>query len=302
VKLYLWRGAARNFGDELNLVLWPRLLPGWFDEDDTEWFLGIGSVLDSRHPADRLKIVAGAGYGGYRAPPVLDGTWRIHWVRGPLTARRLGLSEELGLGDPASLLGSAMLGSPMLDPATSTTESGGAVGFMPHFESAAAGDWRAVAAGAGVNLIDPRDDPLVVLAAIGGCRVLLSEALHGVIAADALRVPWIAIEPLAAIHRAKWQDWAATLDLNIAFRRLPAASLLEVAEVSWLTRWHTTRGVLANAGDALRGAAAGWFIERAARALRRAADATAQLSADAALRRCQARMTACVERLAATRD
>ena len=88
------------------------------------------------------------------------------------------------------------------------------LGFIPHFESLNRGAWQEVAALAGVTLIDPRDDPLVVLGAISRCRVVISEALHGIIVADALRVPWIAIRPLAPIHRPKWFDWAETLDVD----------------------------------------------------------------------------------------
>ena len=87
MQLYRWRGAARNFGDELNTLLWPRLLPGFFDDDPAEQFLGIGLVLDARHNTGAVKLVAGAGYGGYEAPPRLDANWIIHWVRGPRTAR-----------------------------------------------------------------------------------------------------------------------------------------------------------------------------------------------------------------------
>jgi hypothetical protein len=91
VKLYCWRGRTRNFGDELNLLLWPRLLPGLLDDDDATLFLGIGSVLDARHAPAPVKVVAGAGFGGYQPPPALDENWLVHWVRGPHTARRLGL-------------------------------------------------------------------------------------------------------------------------------------------------------------------------------------------------------------------
>ncbi len=104
VRLYRWQGAVRNFGDELNTLLWPRLLPNFFDDDPTELFLGIGSVLDARHDATAVKVVAGAGYGGYQALPALDASWVVHWVRGPRTARLLGLPEAYGLGDPAMLL------------------------------------------------------------------------------------------------------------------------------------------------------------------------------------------------------
>ena len=186
--LYHWRGEARNFGDELNLLLWPRLLPGLMDDDPAELFLGIGSVLDARHARDAVKLVAGAGYGGYAPLPVLDARWVIHWVRGPRTARQLGLDTAYGLGDPAMLLPQA---------GWDRVGGGDTVAFMPHFESAERGAWVEAAAAAGIELIDPRGDPAAIIAAIGRCRVLLSEAMHGAIVADALRVPWIAVQPLA---------------------------------------------------------------------------------------------------------
>jgi succinoglycan biosynthesis protein ExoV len=51
--LYRWQGKARNFGDELNLLIWPRLLPDFFDADPAEMFLGIGSILDAAMPRPR---------------------------------------------------------------------------------------------------------------------------------------------------------------------------------------------------------------------------------------------------------
>ena len=78
--LYRWQGAARNFGDELNTVLWPALLPGFFDDDPAERFIGIGSVLDRRHDNSCRKLVAGAGYGGYQCPPALNDGWDIRFV------------------------------------------------------------------------------------------------------------------------------------------------------------------------------------------------------------------------------
>jgi succinoglycan biosynthesis protein ExoV len=183
VILYQWRGAHRNFGDELNGLLWPELLPDFFDENEDTRFLGIGSILDDRHDPNVRKLVAGSGYGGYQPRIALDKTWIVHWVRGKQTARLLGLSPAIGIGDPASLVPLAGL-SPMRENRD--------LGFMPHFESAIRGAWQEVSAVAGATLIDPRDDPLAVIAAIGKCRVLMSEALHGIIVADALRVPWIA--------------------------------------------------------------------------------------------------------------
>lgn len=286
--LYRWQGRSRNFGDELNTLVWPALLPGFFDDDPAARFLGIGSVLDDRHPAGALKIVAGSGYGGYEARPSLDRAWTIHWVRGPRTAAALGLPSALALGDPAVLV-----------PATvGLTQAGGAaIGFMPHFESAARGAWSQAAAWAGVRLIDPRDPPLDVLRAITGCKLLLSEALHGVIVADALRVPWVAIRPIAPVHRAKWLDWSDGMGIAPRFRALPASTPTEWAGASRLSAFHAARKWIASGPPVLAGSAPRWMQERAARALARAAEAEPQLSRDIVLDRCQARMLTVVETL-----
>ena len=284
MQLYRWRGAARNFGDELNTLLWPRLLPGFFDDDPAEQFLGIGSVLDARHDTGVVKLVAGAGYGGYQAPPRLDANWIIHWVRGPLTARLLGLPEACGLGDPAMLLSERCAG-------------GRAVGFMPHFESLDRGAWAEAAATVGLTLIDPRGDPAAILAAIGDCRLLLSEAMHGAIAADAMRVPWIALRPLASVHRAKWLDWADAVGLSIRFQVLATSSLSERLHISPLAASRRGRRLLELARPMLHAAARRRFIEKATRSLAVAARATPQLSAATALDRCRTRMLERLETL-----
>ena len=266
--LYQWRGAASNFGDELNAALWPKLLPDFFDNDPSIRFLGIGSVLDSRHGSAGSKIVAGAGYGGYEPRARLDRTWIVHWVRGPRTARSLGLPESMGLGDPASLLPDAGFAR--------AAPTGAHSGFMPHFESMARGDWARAATLAGVELIDPRGDPAEIVAAIGRCRVLLSEALHGAIAADTLRVPWVPMRPLAPTHRAKWADWGDSLGLRIDFAPLVPSSVQEARE-GW-------RGWAPVRPDAAR------LLDDAAGSLAAAARRAPTLSSDAALDRARARM------------
>ena len=104
MKMYFYRGRRPNFGDELNIWLWPRLLPGFFDDDERELFIGIGSTLIDFLPRESRKIVFGAGYGGYTAVPPIDERWRFYFVRGRLTAAALGLDADLGMGDAAILV------------------------------------------------------------------------------------------------------------------------------------------------------------------------------------------------------
>ena len=299
MKLYVWRGDRPNFGDALNDWLWPALLPGFFDEQDAELVLGIGSVLDSRHDPTRFKIVLGAGYGGYERLPRIDHSWAIHWVRGPQTARQLGIDPALGLGDPAMLwpFAAATRNMPGDRPRSPV---GGQVGFMPHFDSLDRGPWAEAAYAAGIHLIDPRSDPPQILAEIANCRLLISEAMHGAIVADTLRVPWIAVQPQAAIHRAKWQDWAGALGLRIRFQHLPPSSLYEWASVSRIASCRPVRKVMRHSAGALRRLGARRLMEGAAGALRRLVDGPGQLSELAALQRCQERMLARLE--AARRD
>lgn len=280
MRLYVWRGAARNFGDELNTVVWPRLLPGLLDPHGPVLLLGIGSVLDARHGQIGRKIVAGAGYGGYERPASLDRSWHVYWVRGPRTARRLGLPERFGLGDPACLLPLVHTPIPTSGPRD--------VGFMPHFESLSRGAWAAAAAAAGVRLIDPRGDPAAICDAIARCRVLLSEALHGVIVADALRVPWVALRPVAPIHRMKWLDWADTMALEPRFHPLPGSSSREWIEARCARAGPRVRAMLAAAAEPLLPSPA--YLDHAVAALRRAAAEPAQLSSATALDRAQGRM------------
>jgi succinoglycan biosynthesis protein ExoV len=220
VKLTYFRNTPANFGDELNAIMWRQLLPdGLLDEHEDELFLGIGSILWDHLPRKPLKHVMGSGFGGYTAPPDLhDGSWNVVWLRGPITAERLNLDPRLAICDSAILLRATVLPPPA--PGMGTV-------FMPHFESAVRGDWKQACALAGIGYLDPRDDVERLLAQIRGARLVITEAMHGAIVADALRVPWIGIVPFFPQHRAKWEDWSLSLDLTLRPAELPPSNLLE---------------------------------------------------------------------------
>lgn len=221
MKLTYFRGHVPNFGDELNPYIWPRLLgPDILDDDEDELFLGIGSILLDHIPHRPRKYVMGSGYAGYTSPPTIhDGSWEVIFVRGPRTAAELDLPREKAICDGAILLRELDLPE---------ASAGSDVAFMPHYESLDRGFWREACQLAGIALIDPCEDVETVIAGIRGTRLLVTEAMHGAIVADALRTPWVAALPINAHHHRKWSDWADSLGIDLGFQRLKPSSLMEL--------------------------------------------------------------------------
>lgn len=215
-----------NFGDELNPYIWPKLLPdGFLDSDERELFIGIGSTIYNTYPDRSRKIVLGAGYGGYTAlPNTTDGTWDFIFVRGPQSARLLKLPDQLAVTDSAVLIRYLSdLPSPSL---------GIDVSFIPHFGSLLTGVWDEVCHDAGIKIIDPRRCVEDTLSDILGSRLVICEAMHGAIVADALRIPWIAVKPINKSNHMKWWDWAASLDIDLKWAELYPSNLLELMQKS----------------------------------------------------------------------
>ena len=185
-----------NFGDDLNDILWPALFPDILDTAGVVRVFGIGSILGGESEASVPKVVLGSGLGYQKSRP-LDASWDVRWVRGRLSARALGLSEELALGDGAVLW-------PAL---AATPPAGEVVGLIPHHASWESFDWQTIAGQAGLLAINPKDDPDSVRRQIGRCRSVLAESLHGAIFADCLRIPWQAVALSYRFNRFKWKDW-----------------------------------------------------------------------------------------------
>lgn len=214
MKLYYFGGkdGVTNFGDELNLYLWPRLVPAAFIEDDGTQFVGIGTLLDDRLPPAPRTVVFGAGV-GYHGPPRRDRSWEVYCVRGPLSARALGLPPDAAVTDPAALI------TRINQPAT-TGRPRWTHAFMPHWESEP-DQWPLVCAAAGVGFIDPRWPTGRILEALQCTDVLLTEAMHGAIVADALRIPWVAVHTGPQIKTVKWEDWCRSMELEYRPSVLP---------------------------------------------------------------------------------
>lgn len=294
MKLTYYRGDVPNFGDELNATMWDHILPrGFLDDDPAELFIGIGSIIQHDYPATARKVVVGSGYGGYtRMPDVHDGTWDIRFVRGPQTAEALGIDPSLAIVDAAVLLRA----TPLPDPA-----AGIDVAFMPHFESLERGNWQKVCALAGIRLIDPTRPPAEVIAEVRGARMLITEAMHGAIVADALRTPWIGVRTMHAVHRYKWLDWARSLGID----HRPAFLFPSNGREAWAAA--TGRSGSGPRARRVFGSPAarpvnGAIHHIAAESLRRLARREPQLSSDAAIGRATDMALAAVDRLVRDRS
>ena len=223
--LYYHKDLKGNFGDDLNPWLWDRLLPGFFRGDfphepklrqtspgGETLFIGIGTLLNRNIPQTAKKIVFGSG-AGYGPPPTIDGSWDISCVRGPLTAAMLGLARSMAVTDPAVLVRAINF---QRGPKTRR------ISYMPHCSSARNFDWSRICERVGIGFIDPQQSVEEVLRGICSTEILITEAMHGAIVADALRIPWLPVATSPAILELKWHDWCQSLGLQYKPAKMPA--------------------------------------------------------------------------------
>ncbi|MGI8588346.1 MAG: hypothetical protein ACR2M0_11780 [Chloroflexia bacterium] len=231
MKLLYYEDPAGNFGDDLNPWLWPRLAPDLLDGDGQTLFVGIGSILDERIPAVPLKVVFGTGI-GYGRLPSIDESWKIYCVRGPLTAQALGLPADLALTDPAALV------SAVVRPDVPKLH---AVSLMPHFRTSGRAkgqgvDLETVCNDLGVNYINPSGGVEATIFGLQSSNLVIAEAMHGAIVADALRVPWVPVQIYDQISSLKWWDWCKSLGLEYVPTVYSAAQADPASELAGFMR------------------------------------------------------------------
>jgi succinoglycan biosynthesis protein ExoV len=212
MRLYYYKdGNNVNFGDDLNVWLWPRIAPDLLDSNDDCYFVGIGTLINDfadialRHELPKFVFSSGVGYG--RGLPNRANHWNFYAVRGPLSAERLGLAPSKGIIDGAVLV--RRVYRPLRKKVFRYS-------YMPHHRQAEGGgkSWEAVCQRLGFGFIDPRASVEGVLDAIAETEVLITEAMHGAIVADAFRVPWIPVKTVPWLLDFKWHDWCASVGLE----------------------------------------------------------------------------------------
>ncbi len=208
MKLYYHKG--KNFGDQLNPLIFDHFLPNVFNESDDELFVGIGSLIGlvSRFPNRKTVFSSGLADGDASTyGPVPDdlSSFEFVCVRGPLTAKRLGLNADLAITDGAILLAAMQL------PLERSHE---VISFMPHAGSEKFYDHQKMAEELGWQIISPMEEPKQVLEKMMRSKFIVTEAMHGAIVADTLRIPWIPYVGFSTVNHFKWQDWCMSMDLE----------------------------------------------------------------------------------------
>ena len=191
-----------NFGDDLNVLIWSEIFgPVENFCDDIELW-GIGTLLGKMGENRIKKLVLGTG-GGTGTPKLSSTNWDVRWVRGPLTACKLGLPPATGLGD-GSILWSGLekYRGPRKD---------GPVGIIPHWKTTLEFDWEQLCLDADLLLINASQSPNQVTEQLHQCSRGLVESLHGAIFADTLGIPWAPIVLSKGFNTFKWNDWLATI-------------------------------------------------------------------------------------------
>ncbi|MGE4351168.1 MAG: hypothetical protein AB7E52_03155 [Bdellovibrionales bacterium] len=232
MKLFRYTDVRGNFGDDLNFWLWDRLLPEIWDEDGRLMFSGIGTIISDRMPFADKWVVLGSGT-GYLPPPqgFADNHWEILCVRGPLTAKALGLPPEKALTDGAIAL------SLLPEYAPVPPEQRQGIVFMPHHTAIRAGQWKEICELAGIEYLDPTADDRETLKRLRTARLVIADAMHAAIVADTLRVPWIPVVSTNQINSFKWLDWANSMKVPYRPILLPPSSLQEAFRHWFVKFW-----------------------------------------------------------------
>ena len=232
VQIVYYKDAVGNFGDDLNEVMWPHLLPEDVRSAPDTVLVGIGSLLDQARFRDvetkgKRVFVFGSG-AAYGQLPDDWRRWNYLAVRGPLTAALIE-QPQAAVTDSAAFL--ARL--PELVPPAPLRDE---ILFMPHHRTLVNSRWREAAERAGLTFVDPQWTPDRILACYARARLVVTEAMHGAIVADTLRIPWIPVMISPEVSIFKWRDWASSLGLPYNPVALPPTAHLESFRYDRITR------------------------------------------------------------------
>lgn len=214
MQLIYYRANAMNFGDELNGLLWPALMPEFFQGRPDTGFVGIGTIIGRPCGSVYKLHVFSSGVGNDSLENWSQKNVTYWCVRGPISAEALRLSADCAITDGAILV-PCVAGFPK-----AATGLGRTV-IIPHFQTLDYPGWPDVARLTGFELLDPRGDPRTIIEKIANAKLVLCESLHGAILADSYGIPWLAFATSGNFNIPKWVDWALSMGLELKLTMIP---------------------------------------------------------------------------------
>tara|TARA_R100001369_G_scaffold90703_1_gene130120 strand:+ start:2438 stop:3271 length:834 start_codon:yes stop_codon:yes gene_type:complete len=203
--------STSNFGDTLNVPIWNYYFPNVFNTDKDVVFLGIGTVIrviNKEYNNNKKVVVFGSGC--HQSQMEIPNKVDIKFVRGPLSAKALGLTKDDYITDPAIV-------TPLVYPIKNVQKIH-EYSYMPHFTVDSEKN-RKVFESLGINYISPKGTIESIIKDINETKILLAEAMHGAIVADAYRIPWIPVYSYDSFNFFKWKDWSLSQGLEIRFNK-----------------------------------------------------------------------------------
>lgn len=239
MKQFYYVGKKPNFGDDLNRDLWSGLLPADVLSAPDVVLVGIGSILSEEwvgqfgRGTERV-VVLGSGT-SYDLPPRRISEWSVLAVRGPLTAALIGMPQ-------AAVTDGAILLADLPDLIGPTRERSDIL-FMPHHRSIRRSPWGEIAAAAGMRYVSPQESVADILDAYAGAKLVVTEAMHGAIVADTLRIPWVPVTVAPTVDEFKWRDWCLSMGHSYQPAPVPAGDPRDALRYRRMHRVLSSRGV-----------------------------------------------------------
>lgn len=217
MKLYYYKDNIGNFGDDLNPRIFKYFLPNITTDSsainiEDSCLTGIGTLLNNTIPVcNEINVFStGAGYGD----GVCKQNLKFHCVRGLLTAKIYNIPESKAIADGAYLL--RLMHT---NPQTTTNRTK----FFPHHTTAQEQDWSNVCTDMDIDLVNPFGDIDKIIHEIRSAKLVIAEAMHAAIVADAFGVPWIPVSTNSKILKFKWIDWLSVFGhQDIELNNIPA--------------------------------------------------------------------------------
>ncbi|WP_010137035.1 polysaccharide pyruvyl transferase family protein [Ochrovirga pacifica] len=223
MKLITYESKKGNFGDDLNGWLWPKIFhKDALNEKDNIALLAIGSILignsDYIKKANQhqKKVIVGTGVRSIAEQLKFDESWDLTFFRGPF-------SSMVATGEPGNYISDSAYYLTLLKDYKQwkTAPKKYKVSVIPYYKSIDTIDWKSCCEQLGWNLIDPTGfDIEYFIKEVSQSEFVISEAMHGAIIADILRVPWQRLKYKAhlfegeAVSEFKWHDWMYSINIT----------------------------------------------------------------------------------------